>query len=130
MIEKDLQPIYNAMVKTTYGPVILRTVVILLIHDMDRMQAGLKINDREFRNMLALSCTKQALHTCLDKIYEKREGIIEQLLIQYGINTSNEMNGFYHASFQSHVLRAVNIVKTLVKQGRYAKLDEIGRTQV
>ncbi len=129
MIEKDLQPVYKAMIKTTYVPVIRRTIVILLIHDMDRMQATLGVDDFIFVEIIRQHDAKKALIMCLDSIAQKRADIIEEILLQYAINTNGAMNDFYHEHMNKFFLEEVSYVKHLVMHNRFDMMDEIARTQ-
>lgn len=129
MIDKDLQPIYKAMIKTTYVPVIRRTIVILLIHDLDRMQALANVDDFTFIEIIRTASAKKALYMCLDSIAKKRMDIIEKILLQYAINTSGAMNDFYHHWMDYFFLVEIDYVKRLVHLNRFEKLDEIARTQ-
>lgn len=129
MIEKDLQPVYKAMIKTTYVPVIRRAIVILLIHDMDRMQAAANVDDFTFVEIIRTSTAKKAIYMCLDSIAKKRMDIIQEILLQYGINTNGGMNDFYHEHMNKFFLEEIDYVKRLVHQNRFDRLDEIARTQ-
>lgn len=130
MIDKDLKPLYRAMVKTTYVPVMRKAIVLLLIADMDRMQAGLRVGDLEFFEVLRTDSAKKALCICLDAIAKKRNDIIQEILLQYGINTSNSMTDFYYEHMNEFFLKIIKFIKHLVGRGRYDMLDRIARGNV
>lgn len=129
MIEKDLQPVYQAMIKTTYVPIMRRSIVILLIHDLDRLQSALNLNDADYFNFLQTSTAKNKLFSLLDDIAKRRGDIVQEILLQYGIHTNLEMASFYHEHFDKAFLEEVTAIKRIVWSGRYAQLDEIARTQ-
>lgn len=123
MIDKDLSNIYRGMIKTTYVPVIRRTIILLLMQDINRMQIGMKLNDEQFLELLHGPSAKKALRICLDSIGKRREQIIQELLLQYGIATSGAMTDFYHEEFHRHFLKQIELVWRLVYWGHYATLD-------
>lgn len=129
MIDKDLGNIYNGMIKATYVPVIRRAIVILLIHDMDRMQAGLKVGDEQFFDMLQGPSAKKVLYQCLDAIYRRRGDIIQEILLQYGIDTHPSMTSFYHEHFGAHFGKIIEDIKRWIHSGRYAMLDYYAKIQ-
>lgn len=124
MIDKDLAPVYGAMVQTSYVPVIRKTIILLLMQDINRMQVGMKLNDVQFLEMLHTDNAKKALRICLDSLVARRETIIHEILMQYSINTKT-MTDFYHREFDKHFLREIEHVWGLVYQGQYAALDHI-----
>ena len=128
-IDKDLKNVYNAMVKTTYRPIILRTIVLLLIQYLDRMQAAMQLNDLDFFNVIRTEPGKKALCVCLDTIQKRSGDIIQEILLQYGIHTSGEMVDFYHESMHTNFIGCINRVKLMIWNGRYDMLDKIARTQ-
>lgn len=128
-MDKDLNNIYTAMVKTTYAPIIRRVIAILLIHDMDRMQGQTKTTDEQFAQLLHSHDGKRALFICLDSIFKKRADIIQEILVQYNIHTAKTMQDFYHQRFEYHFVKQVDFIKKLVKDGKYNVLDKIARTQ-
>ncbi len=122
-IDKDLGNIYRGMVKTTYVPVIRRTIILLLMQDINRMQVGMKLNDEQFLELLHGPSAKKALRLCLDEILKRREAIIQEILLQYGIATSGAMTDFYHEEFHRHFYKQIDLVWRLVYLGQFAKLD-------
>ena len=129
-IDKDLRNIYTAMVKTTYKPIIKRAIVLLLIGDMDRMQAGMRLNDLEFFDILRSTSGKKAVVHCLELIERRSQEIINEILLQYGLHQNDgEMIDFYHESMEREFMLCVRYVGSLIARGRYDLLDVIARTQ-
>lgn len=129
MIQKELQPIYSAMVKTTYVPIIRRVIAILLIHDMDRMQAQTHTTDEQFFDLISSYDGKKSLLMCLNSIEKRRSDIIQEILVQYNINSAKTMQDFYHEHFEHHFKKQIDFIKKLVASGRFNILDKIARTQ-
>ncbi len=122
-IEKDLGPIYQSMIQTSYVPIMRKTIIKLLMQDIGRMQEGLKIDDHNFLNVLHSQSGKVALLKCLDLICERRSSIIQEILYQFGIDTSPEMASFYHEHFDTHFCKQINLIKRIVYDGLYHKLE-------
>lgn len=128
-IDKDLQAIYASMVKTTYMPIIRRTIVILLIHDMDRMQALTNTTDMQFMELIRSPDGKKSLFVCLDSICKKRADVIDEILKQYGLHSGAGMVDFYHEQFDKHFIEQAAYVKRLINFSRFDMFDRIARTQ-
>lgn len=123
MIDKDLGNIYRGMIKSSYVPVIRKTIILLLMQDINRMQVGMKLDDQAFLELLHGPGAKKALRTCLDNIQNRRESIIQEILLQYGINTSGALTDFYHEEFHRHFIKQIELVWRLVYLGHFATLD-------
>lgn len=122
-IDKDLAPVYKAMVKTSYAPVIRRVIILHLMQDINRMQMGMKMDDTQFIEILHSYSGKQALKLCLNEIFAKRGNTIQELLLQYGINTDGGLTDFYHEEFDRHFREQIAYVMKLVFEGDFALMD-------
>lgn len=123
MIDKDLSNIYRGMIKTTYVPVIRKTIILLLMQDINRMQIGMKLDDQAFLELLHGPSAKKVLRVCLDGIASRREAVIQEILLQYGIATSGAMTDFYHEEFNRHFIKQIDLVWRLIYLGHFATLD-------
>ncbi len=134
-MEKDQQPIVNAMLRTMFTKAIFDTIVILLSNKMEIMLGRIKIEsdkalskEREeeirikyFEQILSTHEVQSELKSYLSDIQVKRSDILAEILRQHNMDKGAEST-YYHDFLQNTFDQQLWKVRMLVKNRNFRTL--------
>lgn len=129
MIDSDQRPVFKAMIKSTYSPVILRTILHAVLVDLNEIRQSMKLTtkanltlvqklqliDEELRSPQV----KNALAYGLDRLKRQSGDVVNEVLRQYGLNLLHDEVDFYHEEMGYWFDHHAAFVEKLIDMGDY-----------
>ena len=122
-IEKDQQPVMKTVVKTTYSPVLRRSMVNLYLLGIEQVRLdNFKGATKEFLNMLYAGRGKSISYTILENIEKNKDELIVELMKQYGIDKDEDCYNLYFDELSKYFKEHLTMISGLAFNNMFDKL--------
>lgn len=129
MIDKDQAPILRAMIKESYGPVLLRTICHFVLLDLNEIAQTMRIMSKQKLNVvdrlrimdaqLQSDKVKHALRANLNARKRLRHAIVDEVINQYGLTLAHDEIDFYQDEMQNILKSHEMDVESWLMTGNY-----------
>src|ERR1700679_3940821 len=128
-IDKDQAPILQAIIKTTYGPVLMRTLAHYIMRHLDEIIRSMQITTkmrltvmqrlRLIDEQLQSSQVRRALLVGLDALKRQRGDLANELILQYGLKLPPDEIDFYQDYMQQLLMGHEKQMEEWIWNGDY-----------
>lgn len=129
MIDKDQKAILEAMIKTTYTPVILRTIINLVFLDISKIRESYKVVRPSMMALLDDPKVAGQLIKALDLVhYRQKDELIDEIIKQYDLSLNKDEIDFYHECMGKIFGEQLMFVKTQIDKGAFVLLYKLSQS--
>lgn len=135
MLDKDQKPVVKLAIEQTYAHVLRRALAITVFKGLEEIRSTMTINSKRalsneqklriYSDQIQSDRAKTMLCFGVDRIIAHKHDLIDQVLLEYGLDLDAEELLFYHENMDRILVYWADVIQVLIKKGNYSAISRM-----